>query len=67
MKTFLKKSVAMLVAVLLFIAGSQTFAFAQGETSQSLSISQVIGGVALVIGLVVLLAVKQGPRISNHN
>ncbi len=58
MKNLLKKAGASLAATLLLVIASQAGAFAQGGTSESLSPAGVIGGVALIVALVVLLAVK---------
>jgi hypothetical protein len=57
MKNLLKKAGATLTATLLLIIASQAGAFAQGG-SEAMSPAAVIGGVALIIALVVLLAVK---------
>lgn len=67
MKTLVKKAAAMLTATLLMVIASQFGVFAQGEAGQSMSPGSVIGGVALIIGLVVLLAVKKNHRISSHH
>ena len=56
MKNLLKKA-GLLTATLLMIIASQTGVFAQGG-SEALSPAGVIGGTALIIALVVLLAVK---------
>ena len=56
MKNLLKK-VGLLTATLFLVIASQTGAFAQGG-SEAMTPAGVIGGVALIIALVVLLAVK---------
>lgn len=56
MKSLLKK-VGLLTATLFLVIASQTGVFAQGG-SESMTPAGVIGGTALIIALVVLLAVK---------
>jgi len=56
MKKLLKKA-GLLTATLLLVIASQAGVFAQGD-SEAMSPAAVIGGVALIIALVVLLAVK---------
>jgi len=56
MKHLLKKA-GVLIAALFLVIASQTGVFAQGG-SEAMSPAGVIGGVALIISLVVLLAVK---------
>ena len=56
MKNLLKKA-GVLTATLLLVIASQTGVFAQGG-SEAMSPAGVIGGTALIIALVVLLAVK---------
>ena len=57
MKNLLKKA-GLLAATPLLVIASQTGAFAQGSNSEAMTPAGIIGGVALIIGLVVLLAVK---------
>ncbi len=63
MKNLLKKIGASLTATLLLVIASQAGAFAQGG-SESLTPAGVIGGVALIIALVVLLAVKGSHKVA---
>ena len=64
MKNLLKKVGASLTATLLLVIASQAGAFAQGG-SESMTPAGVIGGVALIIALVVLLAVKSR-KVASH-
>jgi len=65
MKNLLKKAGSLTAALLLVIA-SQTGVFAQGG-SEAMTPAGVIGGVALIIALVVLLAVKGShKRAASH-
>jgi len=65
MKNLLKKA-GLLTATLFLVIASQTGAFAQGG-NEAMTPAGVIGGVALIIGLVVLLAVKGSHnRVTTH-
>ena len=65
MKNLLKKA-GLLTATLLLVIASQTGVFAQGG-SEAMTPAGVIGGVALIIALVVLLAVKGSHhRVTTH-
>ena len=65
MKNLLKKA-GLVTATLLLVIASQTGVFAQGG-NEAMTPAGVIGGVALIIALVVLLAVKGSHhRVTTH-
>ena len=66
MKNLLKKVGASLTATLLLVIASQAGVFAQGGANESMTPAGVIGGVALIIALVVLLAVKGSHKVASH-